>query len=165
MIQVLVISDTHHNFHLMESVLKQETNIDYLIHLGDEHDDLDHFPEYLEKINVISVPGIYHNDYFTYPNRRCLKFQIGSVLFQIAHAPKDLKPFDAKTHIYMHGHTHEPIISHLNNSLLINPGHLKAPRDRGFDASYALLMIENSSFTIALKNMNYQIFKQSEQKL
>ena len=57
MSNILVISDTHHNYDLMGTIFINEPDIDTLFHLGDEHDDLDFFPEYINQKRIFSVPG------------------------------------------------------------------------------------------------------------
>ena len=42
----------------------------------------------------------------------------------------------------MHGHTHKPVIDVTNDVVILNPGHLKADVDRGYQASYAVAIFK-----------------------
>ena len=145
----------------MEKVLKHEQNLQYIIHLGDEHDDIDYFPEFTKNINIITVPGLYHRDYHNPRIPNNLTFTIDNWKFNIAHTPKELNKSDITVNFYMHGHTHEPFIVEEDNHYLLNPGHLKAPLDRGFEASYLIMELNFNSVLLTdyLLNgiVNYQL--------
>jgi len=160
MTNILVISDTHHNYQIMKHVLEIEDNIDIIIHLGDEHDDIDFFPEYTNAKTVYSVPGIYHKDYLSYPQRRVITFEIDNWLFKTAHTPKDLGSPAHCNDIIMHGHTHKALIDQHNDYTLLNPGHLKDIKDRGHNASYIVIRTDLKQAEISLKELNNKIIQQ-----
>lgn len=160
---ILVISDTHHNYEMMGAVFDYEKDIQVIIHLGDEHDDLDFFPEYTANKDIYQVAGIYHRDYLASHNFRILNFQIDPFKFQISHVEQHLS-LNHQTDIFLFGHTHHSLIDIKNNQLFLNPGHLKAPKDRGAFASYCILQIENDSLKVMLKNLKFEIIKESHFK-
>lgn len=155
MIKILVISDTHHNYQIMGSVLEIEKHAGVIFHLGDEHDDLDMFFEYTEHKNIYTVPGIYHPDYLNKPTRRCISFSIENWDFQMAHAPKDLNLSDNTIDLFLHGHTHKPEITMLTKACMLNPGHLKAPMDRGFVASYMIIELQPEKADVFIKDLQH----------
>ncbi len=159
MIRVLVMSDSHHNYGLMGTVLKREKDIQVLIHLGDEHDDVDHFSELTDKINIITVPGLYHQDYINYPKRRCIEFSLENHIFQISHSPKDLILTNKNVEIFMHGHTHISNIIHQGDQTILNPGHLKTLVDRSHTASYMIMEVERERILVKLIDINNSIMK------
>ncbi len=158
---ILVISDTHHNYQMMGAVFDYEKEIQGIIHLGDEHDDLDFFPEYTINKDIYSVAGINHRDYFSSQNKRLLNFQIDSFNFQISHVEQHLH-INPNTHLYLFGHTHHSLIEMRYNQLFLNPGHLKSAKDRGAYPSYLILQVDNHSMNIALKNLNFEIIKETQ---
>lgn len=153
------MSDSHHNYRLMEQVLSSESEVTHMIHLGDEHDDLDHFPEFTENVSVYGVPGLYHREYLEKTMKRRITFVIDGFKFQAVHAPEELDYSDNSINFYCHGHTHRPLIEGGHGRYLLNPGHLKALIDRNHPASYLLMEITNIGVSIFLKQYNGHIIK------
>ena len=157
--KMLVISDTHHNFDLMGTVFAKEHDIDSIIHLGDEHDDLDFFPEFTSNKTIYSVPGLYHKDYYCI-HKKCIHVKIENWEMILAHSPHDLQYQSQENLIYIHGHTHKATIRIEKGSCVINPGHLKALKDRGEAASYMIFEIDNGSVKFILKNIQGELLSE-----
>ena len=157
---VYIISDTHGNIGMVDAILELSADADLVIHLGDDYRDAIPFID--AKIPLIRVPGTWGREYEDpmIENRRFEDF-LGWHFF-LTHTPsKDLHDLptdmdpeqvisDGLCDIFCHGHTHEPKISKMNDVVILNPGHLKAPNDRGFDASYANIIISNDACHIKI---------------
>ncbi len=149
--EILMISDTHGNRDMIESMLPVTDSVDLLVHLGDDYRDALPFIE--AGFPTIRVPGTWGAEYQDplIDNRRFEDF-LGWRFF-LTHTPtkdshdlpNDMDPnlviHDQECHVFCHGHTHEPKISKYNDVVILNPGHLKSHYDRGFDASYAKITI------------------------
>lgn len=150
MIKALVVSDSHNNQQLLRQAMEQQKDCDYIFHLGDYYSDLDGNEDLTEGKNIIRVPGIMNPGYFSgyYPAvqvTRLLNWEIGSV-----HSYQDIGRFKHELDILLFGHTHTPTITQRADRIEINPGHLKDYRDRGNEASYAVLLIEEIKIIIQI---------------
>ena len=144
MTKVLIMSDTHSNFRLLESVLIQNSDCEYLIHLGDEPDDLENFPEI--EMQIFSVYGLFHPK-ITKQNA-VYSFSINGFDFVIAHAREMFKDKNFGHDVvafYCFGHTHHRYFEQIENIVYLNPGHLKKEKDRGEEAGYIILEIGDRS--------------------
>jgi len=136
--KVLVLSDTHGNHDILDSVLLKNRNANYLIHLGDEPDDLERHKDLLENMQVYSVYGLYHHKFS--PENACKTFSIDDINFVIAHAREYLIPGPPKC-FYCYGHTHRGFIEQHRDVVYLNPGHLKHNIDRNEIAGYVVIEI------------------------
>ena len=121
--KVLIVSDTHGQDENLEETVLREAPFDYLIHCGDV-EGREIFIEALAECPCILVTHGHH--YFV--SRDYDK------LVENAQA-KGCK-------IAMYGHTHMPVIENEDGILVINPGSLTYPRQRGRRPSYAVMQIE-----------------------
>jgi putative phosphoesterase len=137
--KVLIVSDTHQNYKLLADILRKNSDCKYLIHLGDEPDDLDDLFEYTKNMQIYNVYGLYHQK-ITKDNV-CKEFSINDINFVICHAQEYLKP-SAKNSIYCYGHTHKRCFSVDGQNIFLNPGHLKKEIDRNEVASYIVLSLD-----------------------
>ncbi|HOE90586.1 MAG TPA: metallophosphoesterase family protein [Candidatus Cloacimonadota bacterium] len=159
--RILVVSDTHGNYQFLNEVLSFEKKIDILIHLGDEHTDIDNFVELLDKMRVFSVAGIHHRDYLNQSKRK-LNFNLESLRFQITHSPKDLDLTSKNIDIFIHGHTHLSLIDEHKTFVILNPGHLKSEIDRGEHPTYMVLEVKDHDLMVSLKNRHGGIIEYKE---
>jgi len=137
--KILLISDTHSNFKILEDVLSYNQNCEYLIHLGDDPNDLDYFTKLTENMNIFYVYGLYHDKWK--PENSVVKFSIHGQDFCISHAKEFLLKMKDNC-IYCYGHTHKRDFYAHNKIVLINPGHLKNTIDRGEIASYVIINLK-----------------------
>ena len=135
--KVLIISDTHENYELLEQVLMDNQDCEFLIHLGDEPTDLDVFDDLIDKMQIFSVFGIYNPLWSK--ETACKSFTISDTHFVIAHTIHDLHVCQQSCGIYCFGHTHHQYFEIEDEKVLINPGHLKNEIDRGEIAGYAVM--------------------------
>jgi len=152
---ILVISDTHGNMDLLNSVLDANIDCDTIIHLGDNYADLDNCGHLLEDKNVHKVPGIFHPDYLNgkLPPEELIKIENKQIL--LVHSKKDISK---KADLFLFGHTHEWEISNSKKGIFLNPGHLRAKTEKGRTASYALMEIKNNKFHIQLLDFQHKKF-------
>ena len=148
--KILLISDTHGNHKLLEKVLKHNHDCKYLIHLGDEPDDLEHHPELTSDMQIFYVYGIFHHKWTE--QNASNKFMIKNTRFKIAHTPADIK-VEEHDHIYCFGHTHHRHFERDGKSLYINPGHLKNNNDRGEVAGYVVIELKDD---VKIKFFDYK---------
>jgi predicted phosphodiesterase len=140
MSKILIISDTHGNHALLKSVLKKNMDCEYLIHLGDEPDDLDRHSKFTAGMSIFSVYGLYHNGWT--PDNSCVRFTIAEVDFVISHSVDGLVR-SSQPCIYCYGHTHHRTVEKKGDDIYINPGHLKKEQDRGESAGYMVMHISD----------------------
>lgn len=155
MSNILVISDTHGNLSLLDSVLSANIECEIIIHLGDNYDDLDNFSIMLEGKKIYKVPGIFHPDYLNgkLPPEQIIEVNDKKIL--MVHSKNDISK---NADIYLFGHTHEWEVRNNRKGVFLNPGHLRMTKDRGRIASYALLGISNDKFHIKLLDYGHKKF-------
>ena len=171
MTKILIISDTHQNDILLRDVLSYNNDCQNIIHLGDEPDDLIYNADLIEDKTIHFVYGLYHPKWNK--NNACISFTIDNISFTIAHA-KEILPIKTlktqhsthNTSIFCFGHTHNRYYKKENNSIYINPGHLKKEHDRGDIAGYVVITVsENISIVFydykhnALKDYEHIVIK------
>ncbi len=74
--EILVVSDTHRNYDLLQHVLDSNIFADVIIHLGDNYDDLDSCVYNRRGRKVYRVPGIFHPEYKNGKLPHVLEFEI-----------------------------------------------------------------------------------------
>ena len=129
--KILLFSDSHRNVFNMKNVIERFKNeISLIVHLGDYVSDFKEITKHIYEIPCISVKG--NNDFFE-PNEQeeyiynlnginCLfthghRYGVKTGLNRLAeHA------FQSKAKIVAFGHTHEPLVKQIFDTLYINPG-------------------------------------------
>ena len=112
------------------------------------------FPDYTEEIIEWTRNEMFDENKKFITNLPCqTKLQIDNYTIQVVHGspqeknkyiyPTDLsmnlfENLDSDIDILIFGHTHYPIITKINNILLLNPGSVGQPRDGDWRASYAV---------------------------
>ena len=150
--KVLIVSDTHgRDTKLGEAVLK-ESPFDYLIHCGDV-EGREIFIEALAECPCIIVAG--NNDFFTdlsheeeitLEGHKMLVTHGHYYFVSRNHDRLVEKAREDNCQIAMYGHTHTPVIEEEDGILVINPGSLTYPRQRGRRPSYAVMEIEEGKY-------------------
>ncbi len=136
-----IISDTHGN--LDEAACDLLADCDYIIHAGDIGG-----PEILDELKKIAplTAVLGNNDLPDYGDdvKESAELVIGGVRFFITHCPPKaqaslfgspgFEPGDPVPDIYIHGHTHVPLITIGQNAypahILLCPGSVSRPRKR-----------------------------------
>lgn len=148
-----VMSDTHGNIPFMQRAadrMREEFEVEGIVHLGDTFADAKQLK--LDGVRLFAVPGVYEAAWGdpAIPHRLIEEF--GGVRFLISHTatqdshdlPGDIDPGCARERygidVLLHGHTHRHGAASSEDGLVVvNPGHLKAARDRGAPATFAII--------------------------
>lgn len=146
--KILAMSDTHGDTSAIDSVLREQTDIDAVVHCGDVDDDSDYLAGHLpQMMPFVAVSG--NNDWFAqHPRFVCCTW--GGVPFYITHGHMErVRSGHAglvaaaqakKCRVALYGHTHRAVTVTEEGILLVNPGALRYP-----DYSYAIVHIENGA--------------------
>ena len=143
--KILIVSDTHGHEENLERVVEKVGKIDCLLHLGDVEGQEDYI-EALVSCPVHIVAG--NNDFFselpreivvTIGDYRILMthghyYGVSMAFDQLADAAKQ-----RGCNAAFFGHIHMPVLETEDGILLVNPGSLSFPRQRGRRPSYAVL--------------------------
>lgn len=136
-----VLSDTHGNKGAIEGLrgkLLDEYVIGRLYHLGDSFEDAERLLSW--GVPVLRIPGIYCPEYKGGKAPRKLFDEVAGRRHLLVHAEADITPEDLQeADAVFLGHTHRYDIAVKDGVLFVNPGHLKAPVDKGRPASFALV--------------------------
>ncbi|MBN2016520.1 MAG: metallophosphoesterase family protein [Candidatus Cloacimonetes bacterium] len=155
---VLVVSDTHGNYDLLQHVLDSNILADVIIHLGDNYEDLDNCVYNRRGRKVYRVPGIFHKDYRNGSLPHTLDIEIDGWNLHIAHSPDDL------THsadAMLFGHTHNWECANSIWGLMFNPGHLRAAEDKGRIATYGIIDVYDDKMTCKILNIQHKIIAEA----
>ncbi len=149
--RIAVMSDTHGNIKLFQEMIDfsaNELNVKAFWHLGDSYEDCDRID--LRGRYIVRVPGIYHPGYRDQSIDRSILIPYDPFSFLLIHDPADARGIMyAESNVVLHGHTHKPECTiDQRGRLFINPGHLKARRDRGYDASFMVLTIQSGLLVV-----------------
>ena len=152
--KIIVLSDSHGNSTVIDSLRPLIAENDMLVHLGDGVQDLRAIlAEYPEKVYFCAG----NCDFFAgYPTEGVLDIEGVRILYCHGHrygVKNGLEELArcAKTRgcdIALYGHTHEAKISQIDGVTLINPGTMRYALDRG--GSYCYLVINGTKFTPVL---------------
>ena len=142
--KILIVSDTHGRNGNLEEAVMRETPIDYLIHCGDVEGQ-EYYIEALAECPCYIVSG--NNDFFsdlpreeeiylggkrifvTHGHYLGVSLDSGRLLEEAAYRGCDVAVF---------GHIHRPVMEKHGEILLLNPGSLSHPRQRGRQPSYMI---------------------------
>jgi uncharacterized protein len=161
MIKVLVVSDSHKNQKLLRQVLSQNQDVDYIIHLGDDYEDLDGNFDLTGGKEIIKVPGIWHSGYYSRNLPITRELVIGDFKIGCLHTLTDKRKLSNDCDIILYGHTHKPEIRKIIDKIELNPGHLKYIEDRGNTASYGRLTIDNAKIIMEIFDYNCNLIEAS----
>ena len=143
--KVLIVSDTHGKDENLEAAVYKEAPFDLLIHCGDV-EGREIFTEALVDCPCCMVSG--NNDFFTdLPREEQIELCGKRILVTHGHYYGVSMAFDqladaAKQrgcNAAFFGHIHMPVLETEDGVLLVNPGSLAFPRQRGRRPSYAVL--------------------------
>ena len=148
--KILITSDTHRRDGNLLEVIQNEAPFDMFIHLGDAEGCEDMITSWCKEQNpdceVYMVLG--NNDFFSdLPREDVIDIEGNKVLVTHGHYYGVSMAFDqladaAKQrgcNAAFFGHIHVPVLEKEDGILLVNPGSLAFPRQRGRRPSYAVL--------------------------
>lgn len=160
-----VISDSHGYLDLLRSAGEKLVNthrVNCIVHLGDESTDASAIKNLCP---LHTVPGVfedsYHND--SRPNRVIEEF--AGWKFLLSHTrerhstdlsccidpQKVLK--EENIEVFLYGHSHIPAIEEVDDTILVNPGHLKPDDRKGFPPTFAVIELDNDTIRIWIENL------------
>lgn len=150
--KILIVSDSHGNDRCIAMALDREWPIDAMFHLGDVQEDEDEFALILagEEAPIYMVRG--NCDYYSsVAMDRIVELEGHRILMTHGHThgvsfgTDELAELALQNdcEIVVYGHTHRPEIDDSTQGLLIlNPGSIAYPRQRGRKKSYMVLELE-----------------------
>ena len=142
--KMAVFSDSHGNSRLLGQAVRfaRENGAEILVHLGDFYADLGAID--CGNVLLYRVPGLPGTDAHSSFVEAEARFNFAGWDVLAVHALEKLTRKDAALILY--GHTHTANCSRENDGLwYLNPGQLKAPVDRGENASFALITASATS--------------------
>ena len=151
-----IISDTHNNNEYLLKVvkyLKDEEKVKRIYHLGDEWEDVELAAR--EGIPIVTVPGIYAEQYKdpAIPNKIAEK--ISGVKMILTHEISDLTPEEIEANdVILYGHTHSYELRDSLGKLFINPGHLKEKYHKDRIATFAVLKVGTKGVKAKIFDIN-----------
>lgn len=138
--KILVVSDSHGNFSLLNEIALNNFNVSIFYHLGDSE-----LPEYM----LHSYCGVKGNcDFNSLPNRKDV--EIKGIKIHLEHGDNFLFKQNPEEYvknqdcdIFLFGHTHKKLATKVGNTYVFNPGSLTRPRDSK-KGSYLIIDIEEN---------------------
>lgn len=146
--KILIVSDTHGYIDNIIDMVKREEKPDMIFHLGDYvKDGIKIGKELKIPTKIVRGNGDYSEDYFNYEEIVEVK---GKKIF-LTHGHKYNVNFSIDRLYYrgkelnadyiLFGHTHVPIISTLDNMIIMNPGSSHLPRTRDKEKTFGIINI------------------------
>ena len=158
--KVLIVSDTHGRDENLELAVNREAPFDMLVHCGDV-EGREFYIEALAECPCSIVSG--NNDFFSdLPREEVIDIEENKVLVTHGHYYGVSMAFDqladaAKQrgcNAAFFGHIHVPVLEKEDGILLVNPGRLAFPRQRGRRPSYAVLETDgNGKMNVEIRNL------------
>lgn len=149
--QLLIMSDTHGDADIIQTVKNYYPNVDKVIHCGDSELSYEH--PYLQGVERVRGNCDYFEDQF--PDD--ITFDIGKDRVYIAHGhhfkvkttliPLSYRVEEVGATICCFGHSHLLGAEKIGDTLFLNPGSLKKPRGRK-EKSFILLEITADSYIV-----------------
>ena len=147
--KILVVSDSHGRDANLESVLERVKPIDLFVHCGDVEGSEDYL-EVIAECPVHIVAG--NNDHFSDLNREEV-FSLGEHRVLLTHGHyyyvsvgterilEEAKRRNADVVIF--GHIHRPVHEERDGVLILNPGSVSYPRQKGRQGTYMVVEMNN----------------------
>lgn len=135
-LKILVVSDTHGDYHNLNEIYYKNTDCDMYFHCGDSC-----IPKYLLN-NFACVRG--NCDFIDLPLELDIETQYGIIHIEHGHHMFDHmeKLVSGKYLMVLYGHTHYKKADKIENTWFFNPGSLTRPRDSE-KGSYLIIEIKD----------------------
>lgn len=147
-----LLSDTHGNLAFLEEAARRlldEMGAELLVHLGDRYEDAEQLAGLAAPF--LRVPGLYGPAFHDPAVDRAAVRTVEGRVFVAVHDETGLDPaLRRRADVVAAGHTHHAAFRVEDGTVLVNPGHLKRPVDRGEPAGFGLLDLraEGAAFTV-----------------
>ena len=145
--RILVVSDTHNKHEYLDMAI-EEVQPDRIFHLGDG----DGCEIYMEAVAGCPVEIVRGNCDFASILPAEVVMRVGAHVvmlthghyYQVNYGTEELieAAREKGADVVMYGHTHVPEISEHHGVLVINPGSISYPRQRGKEPSYAVVEVD-----------------------
>lgn len=145
--KILVVSDTHGYTGNLDKVIRENKNVDLMIHLG----DVCHDENYIESRLHYPVKFVRGNNDWSYnlPDKIIMTIEGHKIFathghnYNVYYGMERLvfAALEQGCDIIMYGHTHAPMIEQGSDYTVLNPGSLTYPRQRGHQPSYIVMNI------------------------
>ncbi len=149
--KIIIFSDSHKSFGAMTKAMEKEAPVDWIIHAGDVHRDVEDMEIMYPRIPLVYVLG--NNDYFVHNVPYDRFFELGGIKIFLTHGHNYgvkyslsrlfQKAEELGADIAIFGHTHRVHCEKTGSVTLFNPG--AATR------SYGVLEINNGEFNLEIK--------------
>lgn len=154
-----IVGDTHKNKKYLKLAVNWLVSYQHIIslyHLGDDYEDVVDMAG--RGIEIVQVPGIYHQKYQDGTLRpKQMENMLGLRILLVHSFDKDVTDVDKTvTDVILYGHTHRAEIKLEDGLLLMNPGHLKSEVDKQLKPSFGLLDIQDQSVSAKIFSMNFK---------
>nr|WP_027870551.1 metallophosphoesterase [[Eubacterium] cellulosolvens] len=143
--KILVVSDTHGYGGILETIVKREQPLDFVIHCGDIEGEEDEILAWAGcRTFMVSGNNDWGSDlpaeFFTEVGG-CRIFATHGHRYQVYMGTDRLaaEAFRRGADICLFGHTHKPLIEKKNSVTIMNPGSLTYPRQEGRKPSYGII--------------------------
>jgi len=151
--KILLMSDTHGNNKFLRKSIKNEDDVNAIIHLGDSYEDLLYNEDMLDDKEIFYVPGFFDSGYIPNTVEHVKLINIMGWKFLMCHSLEECIEERKNADVIFHGHTHRASIFQKDDQYIINPGHLKNVYDRGNQASYAVIEVFEDIIKIHWKEL------------
>lgn len=151
--KIIIFSDSHKNFSSMVKVMEKEKAVDWLIHAGDVHSDVEDLEIMYPRTPLAYVKG--NNDYFVHDVPEDRFFTIEGIKIFLTHGHNYgvkyslsrlyQKGEELGADIVIFGHTHVSHCEKIGRITLFNPG--SATR------SYGVLEIKDGKFDLEIREI------------
>lgn len=155
--KILVFSDTHGQVNSMTEIIKNNSDVDLIIHLGDYVRDALQMVELFKEKQFEIIKG--NNDFNSnLSNEELLVLQDKKILITHGHSYNVKSNYislikkgqNLEADAVLFGHTHCPEESNIGSMLLFNPGSLSKPFGK-YKKTYGLLRIKKGILSSEIK--------------
>ena len=151
--KALIFSDSHRMFSPMQEAIRREGNVDWIIHAGDIHSDIEDLMTVYPQTPVAFVKG--NNDFWinNVPDERFFELENVKIFLTHGHlfgvksalAALSKKAEELGADLCIFGHTHSAHNERVGNITLFNPG--------AAIKSYGVLEINSDGFAIEVRKL------------
>jgi putative phosphoesterase len=157
--QIIVMSDTHRDFHSIQEVVTKHRNADIFIHLGDGARELgkimELYPEYkflsvrgnCDFVATANLAGCIHcgmaKIFYTHGHMYNVKYNLETLL----NAAKEIQ-----ANVVLFGHTHIPMVDYKDGLHILNPGSLGMPR-AGNNSTYGVVEADEQGIVCRIQEL------------
>jgi len=157
--KIAVVGDTHRNMELLSKVAEwccERQKTAALYHLGDDYCDMATLGE--RDMDVVQVPGIYDEGYRNGTlAAKAHESVLGLQILLVHSLEKDLAPDDRTAcDVILYGHTHKAEMRLEDGHFYMNPGHLKADKDKNMAATFGILDIQDRHVSATVYDMAFK---------